>query len=104
MLRPDAKIVLTEHSMTWSTAEWGERTRHERTSGNENQLGLATGIDYLRRQSPLCSVVLRDHSREHLIRCQASFRTWSAILSDRNGTHFHLMGSEFYLIGVSIFI
>src|SRR5271166_5822051 len=55
MLRPDVKIVLTEHSMIESTAEWGERTRHERTSGNENQLGLATGIDYLRRQSPLCS-------------------------------------------------
>ena len=90
--------------MIWPTAEWGERTRHEKTSGNENQLEPATGIDYLRRQSPLCSVVLRDHSREHLIRCQASFRTWSAILSDRNGTHFHLMGSEFHLIGVYIFI
>jgi hypothetical protein len=71
---------------------------------NENQLGLATGIDYLSRQSPLCSVVLRDHSREHLIRCQASFRMWSAILNDRNGTHFHLMGSELHLIGVFIFI
>src|SRR5271157_413389 len=97
MLRPDVKIVLTEHSMIWSTAEWRERTR-ERTSGNENQPGPAAGIDYLRRQSPSCSVVLRDHSCEHLIRCQAPFRTWSAILSDRNGTHFHLIGPRFHCV------
>src|SRR5208283_5678211 len=86
----DVAIVLNDDSTIGSTAEWGEKTRHERTSGNENQPGPATGIDYLRRQSPLRRAVLRDHSREHLIRCQASFRTWSAILSDRNGTHFHL--------------
>ena len=83
VFRPDFEIVLHDDSTIGSTAEWGERTRHERTSGNENQLGLATGIDYLRRQSPLCSVVLRDHSREHLIRCQALFRMRSAILNDR---------------------
>src|SRR5271165_6482254 len=74
MFRPDFEIVLHDDSTIGSTAEWGERTRHERTSGNENQPGPATEIEYLVRRSPSCGVVLRDHSREHLIRCQASFR------------------------------
>jgi len=67
MFRPDVEVVLHDDSIIGSTAEWDERTRHERTPGNENQPGPATEIEYLRRQSPLCSVVLRDHSRERLI-------------------------------------
>ena len=74
MFRPDVEVVLHDDSIIGSTAEWDERTRHEKTSGNENQPGPATEIEYIGRRSPLCGVVLRDHSREHLIRCQASLR------------------------------
>ena len=34
----------------------------------------ATEIEYLERRSPLCGVVLRDHSRERLIRCHVKLR------------------------------
>ena len=34
-----SKQRLNDNSTIGSTAEWGERTRHERTSGNENQPG-----------------------------------------------------------------
>src|SRR5271157_3223149 len=79
----------------------GERTRHERTSGNENQTRPATEIEYLERRSPLCGVVLRDHSREHLIRCQASFRMRRQSSASATGTQFHLMGPQFHLMGSS---
>src|SRR5271157_3101484 len=82
-----------------------EVTCHERTSGNENQPEPAAEIHYLKRQSPLCGVVLRDHSREHPIRCQASFRMRrhlrahpDAFSSDPGFTswrpQFHFMGSS----------
>src|SRR5271167_4999012 len=72
---------------------------HERTSGNENQPEPATDIHYLKQQSPLCGVVLRDHSREHLIRCQASFRMRRQSSASATGTQFHLMGPQFHLMG-----
>ena len=78
-----------------------EVTCHERTSGNENQPEPATEIHYLKRQSPLCGVVLRDHSREHLIRCQASFRMRRQSSASATGTQFHLMGPQFHLMGSS---
>src|SRR5271165_4819697 len=61
----------------------------------------ATEIEYLERRSPLCGVVLRDHSREHLIRCQASFRMRRQSSASATGTQFHLMGPQFHLMGSS---
>src|SRR5208283_4623693 len=77
------------------------------TSGNEHQTRPATEIEYLGRRSPLCGLVLRDHFREHLIRCQASSRMCRQSCAGASGRifllrdlsftswrpQFHLMGS-----------
>src|SRR5271157_1044717 len=80
----------------------GRKDPPQRTSGNENQPGPATEIEYLRRQSLLCSVVLRDHSRERLIRCQASLRMRQQSSAGASSTHFHLMGPQFHFMGSSV--
>ena len=107
--RPDVEIVLHDDSTIGSTAEWGERTRHERTSGNENQTRPATEIKYHARRSPLCGAVLRDHFREHLIRCQASSQMCRQSCAGASGRiflrrdpGFTSWGPQFHLMGSSV--